>query len=65
MDLGRPIARHFARRPHEVDEPAADRTSPDPTVPDVAAQTPGRATEHLQDASAPPVDGVHTEPRTP
>jgi len=29
MDLGRPIARHFARRPHESDDPAVSAATED------------------------------------
>jgi len=32
MDLGRPIARHFARRPHESDDAAVTTTDPDRPV---------------------------------
>ncbi|MGB7449445.1 MAG: hypothetical protein WA892_09990 [Ornithinimicrobium sp.] len=69
MDLGRPIARHFARRPHEVEETASSRTSPRSALPDtsVRADDPGtglRPGERAQAASAPTTDGARTERTT-
>jgi len=33
MDLGRPIARHFARRPHESDDAVVSTPADDPARP--------------------------------
>jgi hypothetical protein len=42
MDLGKPIARHFARRPHESDEAVASPHHPEPAdgspVPEVSSE---------------------------